>query len=120
MSNTLPDTIKTGLNQLCERCPTIDREQLFADAAGFYLGEGAAQFQGPETATPEPDRARHELALNDRSIGETSLEGDQALFETLMLGGHVESAARAAGMSTRTAYRRLEDSTFRQQVEQGA
>jgi hypothetical protein len=72
MSNILTDTLKTRLNQLCERCPTIDREQLFADAADFYLGEGAAQFQGPKTATPEPDRARQELALNDRSIGDTS------------------------------------------------
>ena len=82
MSTIIPDTLRTRLTELCEQCPTIDRDQLFAEAAEFYLGEGAAQFQGPETATPEPDRARQELALNDRSIGETSLKGDQALFET--------------------------------------
>ncbi len=57
-------------------------------------------------------------ACDVRELGSGDAEGE-ALFEILMLGGHVESAAGGAGMSVRTAYRRLADPVFRQQVEAG-
>src|SRR5260370_24341881 len=38
--------------------------------------------------------------------------GDQALLQALACGATVENAARKAGISERTAYRRLDDAAF--------
>jgi len=44
--------------------------------------------------------------------------GDSALIAGLAAGAKVEDAARSAGMSGRTAYRRLEDPAFRRRVSE--
>jgi hypothetical protein len=43
--------------------------------------------------------------------------GDAALIAALACGGTVEAAAKQAGVSERTAYRRLEDEGFRRRVD---
>src|SRR6516225_10171854 len=43
---------------------------------------------------------------------------DRALLQALACGASVENAARKAGMSERTAYRRLDDPAFLAQLEQ--
>lgn len=65
--------------------------------------------------------ARQELAVIDSPTGFSTLElqGDEALLQALLNGAHVENAAVVAGMSERTAYRRLADPAFRQRVEAG-
>jgi HEAT repeat protein len=47
-----------------------------------------------------------------------SLQGDDRLFTAIVSGCHVENAATLAGISQRTAYRRLSDPKFRAQVRQ--
>lgn len=54
-----------------------------------------------------------DLAVN----GSPELIGDDKLFAALVSGCHIQNAARAAGISERTAYRRLEDPKFRAQLE---
>ncbi len=44
-------------------------------------------------------------------------EGDRALLLALACGATVESAARKAGVSQRTAYRRLTDPAFRERLK---
>ncbi len=44
--------------------------------------------------------------------------GDDRLFVAIVSGCHIENAAKVAGMSQRTAYRRLSDPDFRSQVRQ--
>jgi hypothetical protein len=44
---------------------------------------------------------------------ESELQGDGQLFQALVSGCHIENAASRAGISVRTAYRRLADPTFR-------
>lgn len=59
-----------------------------------------------------------DLAVFDTS-GEdepAELRGDDALFNALLAGAHVENAALAAHVSVRTAYRRLADPLFRQRL----
>ncbi len=46
------------------------------------------------------------------------LEGDDVLFSLLVSGCHVENAAKAAGVSERTAFRRLADPIFRARLDQ--
>ena len=58
-----------------------------------------------------------DLADNGRQIDETQLRGDESLFKALVSGCHVENAAVIAGVSERTAYRRLADPEFRKQLE---
>ncbi len=55
----------------------------------------------------------HDLA----EIG-SPLKGDDALFEALLSGSHVENAAMVAQMSVRTAHRRLADPVFRKRLEE--
>jgi hypothetical protein len=55
-----------------------------------------------------------ELAEIGRSAEE--LRGDDRLFQAIVNGAHVASAAEAAGMSERTAYRRLADTEFRDRL----
>src|SRR6516225_6069830 len=43
---------------------------------------------------------------------------DRALLQALACGATVENAARKAGVSERTAYRRLDDPAFMQQLQQ--
>src|SRR5262249_53242907 len=45
-------------------------------------------------------------------------QADQALLLALACGATVENAARKAGISERTAYRRLDNPAFRQQLQQ--
>ena len=54
-----------------------------------------------------------ELAVN----GRPELMGDEKLFAALVSGCHIENAALAAGISERTAYRRLEDPEFRTRLD---
>ena len=57
---------------------------------------------------------RHDLA----EIGmDAELQGDDQLFQALVSGCHIENAASIAGISVRTAYRRLADPGFRAQVQ---
>ena len=58
--------------------------------------------------------ARHKMALTDSSC---KLQGDDQLFQALVSGCHIENAASVAGISVRTAYRRLADPTFRSQLQ---
>lgn len=46
-----------------------------------------------------------------------NFEGDDVLFTLLVSGCHVENAAKAAGISERTAFRRLADPAFRARLE---
>ena len=57
---------------------------------------------------------RHELAEIDSPH---VLQGDDQLFQALVSGCHIENAASVAGISVRTAYRRLADPTFRSQLQ---
>lgn len=59
---------------------------------------------------------RQVLAVSGSNT-EVELRGDDAFFDALLAGAHVENAAIAAGISVRTAYRRLADPAFRQRVE---
>ncbi len=60
------------------------------------------------------DPSRHDLA----EIGmDSELQGDDQLFQALVSGCHIENAASIAGISVRTAYRRLADPTFRSQLQ---
>jgi hypothetical protein len=43
-------------------------------------------------------------------------EAEESLLQALVCGATVENAARKAGVSERTAYRRLNDSKFRQRL----
>ncbi len=54
-----------------------------------------------------------ELAVNGRS----ELMGDDKLFAALVSGCRTQNAALAAGISERTAYRRLEDPEFRARLD---
>ena len=56
----------------------------------------------------------HELAEIDSDI---TLQGDDQLFQALVSGCHIENAASIAGISVRTAYRRLADPTFKVQLQ---
>ena len=57
---------------------------------------------------------RHDLAEN---CMDSELQGDDQLFQALVSGCHIENAASIAGISVRTAYRRLADPTFRSQLQ---
>jgi len=59
-------------------------------------------------------KSSHELAQNDSL---STLEGDDQLFQALVSGCHVENAAAIAGISVRTAYRRLADPIFKEQLQ---
>ena len=63
---------------------------------------------------------RHELAQSGTApqVDSALQQGDEKLFEMLMLGSSVDVAAVTAGVSRRTAYRRLGDPVFRQRLEQ--
>ncbi len=49
--------------------------------------------------------------------GSSTLQGDDKLLAALVSGCHIQNAARSAGISERTAYRRLEDPKFRAQLD---
>ena len=57
----------------------------------------------------------HDLAENGSS---QVLKSDDQLFKALVHGSHVASAAEVAGVSQRTAYRRLADPGFRGRLEE--
>ena len=60
------------------------------------------------------DPTRHDLA----EIGmDSQLQGDDQLFQALVSGCHIENAAAVAGISVRTAYRRLADPAFKVQLQ---
>ena len=54
--------------------------------------------------------------LTDYGSDVTELLGDDRLFTALAAGCHVENAAKVAGISERTAYRRLADPEFRSRL----
>ena len=59
--------------------------------------------------------------MNSHEMAQTgspqSLQGDDQLFQASVSGCHIENAASIAGISVRTAYRRLADPTFRSQLQ---
>ncbi|MDA8698452.1 hypothetical protein N9M41_08230 [Rhodopirellula sp.] len=57
---------------------------------------------------------RHGLAEFGSEI---KLLGDDQLFQALVSGCHIENAAAIAGISVRTAYRRLADPVFKEQLQ---
>lgn len=59
--------------------------------------------------------ARHDLAEYGM---DPQLQGDDQLFQALVSGCHIENAAAVAGISVRTAYRRLADPMFKQQLQE--
>ena len=61
------------------------------------------------------DPARHDLAEYGM---DPQLQGDDQLFQALVSGCHIENAASLAGISVRTAYRRLADPVFKQQLQE--
>ena len=61
------------------------------------------------------DPARHDLAEYGM---DPQLQGDDQLFQALVSGCHIENAAAVAGISVRTAYRRLADPVFKQQLQE--
>ena len=60
------------------------------------------------------DPTRHDLA--EYGV-DPQLQGDDQLFQALVSGCHIENAAAVAGISVRTAYRRLADPVFKQQLQ---
>ena len=58
---------------------------------------------------------RHDLA--EYGV-DPQLQGDDQLFQALVSGCHIENAAAVAGISVRTAYRRLADPVFKQQLQE--
>lgn len=76
----------------------------------------------PERNITSADSAitRQELAENGSlQVGDgAEIQGDDSLFSVLLYGGKVTAAATAAGVSERTAYRRMSDPRFRQRLEQ--
>ena len=75
------------------------------------------QYDNPTDPASPSDRPleRHELAQRDAEFQEGS--SDERLFRLLLYGATVEAAAVGAGVSRRTAYRRLEDPEFRMKLE---
>lgn len=63
------------------------------------------------------ETGRQELAQIVRPTNENELQGDDRLFRALVSGCHIENAAVAAGISERTAYRRLANREFRKQID---
>jgi HEAT repeat protein len=61
--------------------------------------------------------ARQYLAEIGTLNGPQELAGDDQLFRALVSGCHVENAAQLAGISERTAYRRLADPEFRLRLD---
>ena len=61
------------------------------------------------------DPSRHDLAEYGM---DPQLQGDDQLFQALVSGCHIENAASIAGISVRTAYRRLADPVFKQQLQE--
>ena len=61
------------------------------------------------------DPTRHDLAEYGM---DPQLQGDDQLFQALVSGCHIENAAAVAGISVRTAYRRLADPAFKQQLQE--
>lgn len=59
-----------------------------------------------------------ELAESCSSANENEFQGDDRLFKALVSGCHVENAAKSAGISERTAYRRLADPEFKEKIDQ--
>ncbi len=57
---------------------------------------------------------RHGLAEFGSEI---KLLGDDQLFQAPVSGCHIENAAAIAGISVRTAYRRLADPVFKEQLQ---
>ena len=79
--------------------------------------EDAARNGPTHLDAPDEHRSqRHDLAPCDTQFQDSS--SDERLFELLMYGATVETAAQGAGMSRRTAYRRLEDPDFRRMLEE--
>lgn len=69
-------------------------------------------------AKQQLDQKRHDMAQCDTSCEQQDgAAGDERLFEALMSGATVTMAAHLAGISRRTAYRRLEDPAFRDRLE---
>jgi hypothetical protein len=58
------------------------------------------------------------MAGNGSLANVLPLQGEDRLFEAIVSGCHIENAAAVAGISQRTAYRRLSDPAFRAQVRQ--
>ncbi len=60
--------------------------------------------------------------MNSHEMAQTGsyyqLQGDDQLFQALVSGCHIENAAAVAGISVRTAYRRLADPAFKQQLQE--
>jgi len=61
--------------------------------------------------------SRQDLAEIGMAGDEIALQGDHELFQALVSGCHVQNAAVRAGVSERTAYRRLADPAFRKQLD---
>ncbi|TWU57676.1 hypothetical protein [Rubripirellula reticaptiva] len=64
------------------------------------------------------DPSRQEMAEIGSPTNEKELQGDDRLFQALVSGCHIENAAVAAGISERTAYRRLANPEFRKQINE--
>ena len=73
--------------------------------------------QSTTRATFDDDRRRKLAEIGSTANG-NELRGDDSLFRALVSGCHIENAAVAAGVSERTAYRRLADPEFRNQIDQ--
>ena len=78
------------------------------------------QFTEEVGALQAPTGVRHELARSGTpaEVDAALQQGDDKLFEMFMLGSSVDVAALTAGVSRRTAYRRLADPVFRQRLDQ--
>lgn len=79
----------------------------------------AATGAGDVPAATPPPAPWHDVAQIDMSAqrDDSALAGDERLFEALMSGATVTVASHIAGISCRTAYRRLSDPEFRDRLE---
>ena len=64
------------------------------------------------------EQAAYRFGRRRFKTSKIALQGDDRLFQALVSGCHVENAAVIAGVSERTAYRRLADPEFRNQLAQ--
>jgi len=92
--------------------------ELVSMSQGFFYGGKEALPRVTFATTTKEGYIIMELSntANCRQIDD--LEGDDVLFSRLVSGCHVENADKAAGISERTAFRRLADPTFRARLDQ--
>ncbi len=100
---------RSGLHQTSSQCIANRNPK---PVKGLAMAEESAQI-----GSFEPDKPSTNWLLPVESgIDALPLHGDDELFLAPVSGCHIENAAKIAGISERTAYRRLADPEFRDRI----